>query len=136
VTAPRRLREWEQAHDSLSELASRLSVKKYQEALDEAYRGPTGQGNGRTTGGSVSDPTTTALQSTSRKRGALRRSNEKLTEALFRLEEAAEELEKVTQGPSEIDRAGYLRLAQSGRSAGYIAGHRNQHGPISPPRRA
>jgi hypothetical protein len=115
VTAPRRLREWEQATDSLSELASRLSVKKYKEALDEAYSGPSSKVNGRTTGGSVSDPTTTALQSTSKKRGALRRANEKLTEALFCLEEAAEELEKVIHGPSEIDvRAGYLRLMRPG----------------------
>jgi hypothetical protein len=113
MTAPRRLREWEQAHDSLSELISRLSVRKYQEALDEAYRGPTGQGSGRTTGGSVSDPTTTALQSTSRKRGALRKANELLTTALLTLEESAEKLDEVTAGPSEIDaRIGYLRLAQ------------------------
>jgi hypothetical protein len=113
MTQPRKLREWERATDSLSELASRLSVRKYQEALDEAYRGPTGQGNGRTTGGSISDPTATALQSTGKRRYALRRANEELTKALLHLEEAADRLDEVSHGPSEIDvRVGYLRLAQ------------------------
>jgi hypothetical protein len=124
-------REWEQAYDKLSELVSRLTVKKYRHALREAHLGSTSRTFERRShtnppvseevgpveigaaGPPPSDPTVTAWEASKARRGLLKKANQRMDAALGSLEAAAFALDAVLEGPDQRAKAvGYLRLAQ------------------------
>jgi hypothetical protein len=107
------VQEWELAYDRLSELLSNLKPEAYKEALRDVQRasyGPSRGIAGRTTGGSVSDPTPGSAEVVRRERSKLRDAGNALDRAVRAAEDAASYLHPPRANSD--NRLGYLRLAQ------------------------